>query len=145
MKPEHEKQEPSPHEPLLRDIFAEDFDTREHSARDVNLLLGEFRLAYWRRKMRGVLLAAAAMLVAGLLTSVYTREDKSEQVAEGTPPIATPKNAADISISLPPKPENLTDEELLNLFPPGSCFLAEFNGKQVLVFTDPELDATVLR
>jgi hypothetical protein len=145
MKAEHKKQESSRHEPLLRDIFAEDFDTSGQSARDMNLLLGEFRLAYRRRKIRGVLLAAAAALGIGLLTSVYTRDDRTKQVAEGTRPIAAPKSAADLSTSLPAKSESLTDEELLNLFPPGSCFLAELNGKQVLVFIDPELDGTVHR
>jgi hypothetical protein len=33
----------------------------------------------------------------------------------------------------------LTDDELLALFPKGSCFLAEVDGKKELVFLDPEV------
>jgi hypothetical protein len=41
------------------------------------------------------------------------------------------------------RPENgkyLTDDELLALFPAGSCFLAEVDGKKKLVFFDPEVE-----
>ena len=33
----------------------------------------------------------------------------------------------------------LTDDELLALFPEGSCFLAEVDGKKEQVFLDPEV------
>jgi hypothetical protein len=38
----------------------------------------------------------------------------------------------------------LSDEELLRSFPPGSCFLAEVNGKTVLVFTDESVKKELL-
>jgi hypothetical protein len=44
---------------------------------------------------------------------------------------------------LPAKPEKpiyLTDGELLALFPEGSCFLAEVDGKKKLVFLDPKVE-----
>jgi len=34
----------------------------------------------------------------------------------------------------------LTDDELIALFPPGSCFLAEVDGKKKLVFLDPKVE-----
>jgi hypothetical protein len=33
----------------------------------------------------------------------------------------------------------ISDEELLAIFPPGSCFYAEVDGQKILVFTDPEV------
>jgi len=33
----------------------------------------------------------------------------------------------------------LTDEQLVALFPAGSCFIAEVNGQKKLVFVDPEV------
>jgi hypothetical protein len=37
-------------------------------------------------------------------------------------------------------PIYLTDSELLALFPEGSCFLAEVDGKKKLVFLDPKVE-----
>ena len=34
----------------------------------------------------------------------------------------------------------LTDQELLALFPPGSCFLAEVDGQKKLIFFDPKVE-----
>jgi hypothetical protein len=39
-----------------------------------------------------------------------------------------------------PEPHSLTDEELIAKFPPGSCFMAEVNGKKILVFKDPQVE-----
>ena len=36
---------------------------------------------------------------------------------------------------------SLNDEELLAIFPEGSCFIAEVDGKKTLVFHDPEVRA----
>ena len=38
------------------------------------------------------------------------------------------------------EPRYLTDGELLALFPNGSCFLAEVDGKKELIFLDPEVE-----
>ena len=43
----------------------------------------------------------------------------------------------------PAGPENgkyLTDDELIALFPAGSCFLAEVDGKKKLIFFDPTVE-----
>jgi hypothetical protein len=34
----------------------------------------------------------------------------------------------------------MTDKELLASFPEGSCFLAEVDGKEELIFVDPNLE-----
>lgn len=140
MKTEKERREQ-----LLRDVFAEDFDRTERATRETQLLLREFRLAYWRRKTNRVLLAVAAMVAVGVFTTLYTRD------AETSPqtvflPATTPSNPQlPITDSAASKTRDyLTDKELLSLFPPDSCFLAELDGKQVLVFKDPAVAAAVL-
>jgi hypothetical protein len=42
------------------------------------------------------------------------------------------------------RPSGMSDDELLRSFPPGSCFLAEVNGKTVLVFTDESVKRAVM-
>ena len=39
----------------------------------------------------------------------------------------------------------LTDEELIASFPSNSCFLAEVEERQILVFVDPSVEEKVLR
>jgi hypothetical protein len=48
-----------------------------------------------------------------------------------------------VSYPAPPSksvPRYMTDKELLASFPKGSCFLAEVDGKQELIFVDPNLE-----
>jgi hypothetical protein len=40
----------------------------------------------------------------------------------------------------PERSKYLTDGELIALFPPGSCFLAEVDGQKKLVFFDPQVE-----
>jgi hypothetical protein len=125
---------------LLADIFAEDFGPSKDAGSEMNLLLREVRLAHWRRKTRRVLLAAAAVFAVGILTALYTR-DNSRQISS-----LSPAGSAHLAPRTPStdRAEFISDEQLLSLFPPGSCFLAELDGKQVLVFKDPSLAASLL-
>ena len=43
--------------------------------------------------------------------------------------------------ALPPIEGELNDQELVALFPEGSCFIAEVNGKKKLVFSDAAVRA----
>jgi hypothetical protein len=132
-------------ERLLGDVFAEDFKEPEHG--DMNLLLREFRRAYWRRKASAVLLAAAAVFAVGILSALYLR-DARQETSFAASTVASPGPEQSVSASAPKTGESsdyLSDEELLNLFPANSCFLAEFDDKQVLVFKDPALAAAVLK
>jgi hypothetical protein len=59
------------------------------------------------------------------------------------PHSGAPSVAAQVPNIPPLKPNlaaaaRLTDEQLLASFPPGTCALAEINGRQVLVFHNPE-------
>jgi hypothetical protein len=59
------------------------------------------------------------------------------------PPAPIPVRVAQTAPAPPAPPEKsiyLTDGQLLALFPRGSCFLAEVDGKKKLVFFDPEVE-----
>src|SRR5688572_28720239 len=129
MKPESEKE---CRQRLLRDLFADDFDSSQQIPEHQRVLLREFRLAHWRRKTSRALVAASAVLLIAFLTSFSLRK-RSQQISSSLPPDHATTNTIR-SAAL------ISDEELLGLFPPNSCFLAEFNGKQVLVFNDPTLN-----
>ena len=51
----------------------------------------------------------------------------------------TPQRLA-LKVTTPPSVKYLTDAELLALFPPGSCFLAEVDGQKKLIFFDPKVE-----
>jgi hypothetical protein len=51
----------------------------------------------------------------------------------------TPQRLA-LNAPEPPSLKYLTDQELLALFPPGSCFLAEVDGQKKLIFFDPKVE-----
>jgi len=140
MKTEKERQEQ-----LLREVFAEGFDRTECATRETQLLLREFRLAYWRRKANRVLLTVAAVVAIGVFTTLYTRDAETSTQTVVLPATAPSNSRLSITASAASKTgDYLTDNELLNLFPPDSCFLAELDGKQVLVFKDPAVAAAVL-
>ena len=125
MKSEND-QDPRPR--LLREVFAEDFEPAPEELREV---LREFRVAWWRRKTVRVMLAAAALVALAVFAPYYLRE-------EGAQPNALVSSAT-VEVVTARKVETISDEELLSLFPQGSCFLAELDGKQVLVFKDSKL------
>jgi hypothetical protein len=57
-------------------------------------------------------------------------------------PLATDHQLAKRSSEVSPdpvKPHDLSDKALLDLFPPGSCFIAEIDGKKELIFLDPRV------
>jgi len=59
-------------------------------------------------------------------------------VAEAPPRLAVIQPEA--PPAQPEKAKYLTDGELIALFPPGSCFLAEVDGQKKLVFFDPQVE-----
>lgn len=50
------------------------------------------------------------------------------------------ERVAGLPVAKAEQPTYLTDGELLALFPEGSCFLAEVDGKKKLVFYDPKVE-----
>jgi hypothetical protein len=125
MKSENEK---DPRHRLLGEVFAEDFEPAPEEMREV---LREFRVAWWRRRTVRAVLAAAAVAALGVFAPSYLRNG-----ARNPNPVVF---SATVEVATPEKVEMISDEELLSLFPPDSCFLAELDGKQVLVFKDAKL------
>lgn len=88
-----------------------------------------------RQRLRRLTRVAATVLVLCALLALALRWSR--------PPAATPSPVVTRRSPSPKTAEAvryLTDEELLALFPGGSCVLAEIDGRKELVFLDPKLE-----
>jgi len=132
-------------DPLLNDLL-DDARYGEFRADLKQRTLAEFRRQRQLRRIR----SRTALIIVGCLLGVgiwnWKRPWPDASVA-GTvmPPPSVPAIAApgilQDSNSLP----TISDDGLLALFPPGSCFLAELDGKLTLVFHDSNLRDEVMR
>jgi hypothetical protein len=122
-------------EELLRDVFAEiDLAGAEWSAAKRSAL-GEFRRA---RRTRSLSRLSGLLAVFSLSTVLFWPRPQPETLTPA--PLLSAAPPAQTQDTPPEKPDYLiSDEELLAAFPPGSCFLAEFDGKTRLVFVDERL------
>ncbi len=80
-----------------------------------------------RRSLRGGL-AAAAVLLAAAVAIWQTRHP--------APAPATPHPVAAAPVQPTPGIPHMTDEQLLALFPKGSCAIVEIEGRKQLIFFD---------
>jgi len=122
------KTNPDPHEEdaLLEAVLRDD-SWQAANATAKQEALGVFQARQRLRRLTRWGGAAAALAVAAAACWIISQPDK-------TPPRAAGHMAG-------PNPINyLTDDELLALFPPGSCFLAEVDGQKELVFFDPKVE-----
>jgi hypothetical protein len=123
------------HRRLLNEVLRDDLDTRKAA-------LVTFRRArFLRRAGRAGLVIVGGAAIAGALLFQQREVNPTRQVIAGNetrtdlPQVPGTTNQREF-----PK---LTDEQLIASFPPNSCFLAEVDGRQVLVFTDPQVEAQV--
>ena len=125
---------------LLNDVLLDAFsDANNGSTRQ--LALASFRRARFLRRV--CRLSAVATVIAGLAAGILlwqsrvTKETPGDLAANAhsVKPGRTQEPGGQHSEALP----TLTDEELVASFPPNTCFLAEVDGRQVLVFTDVNL------
>jgi hypothetical protein len=111
--------------------------TNQRFARHDAVVSERARRAFRRRRLIGRVLAATpVILAAGLLVMIWippTESDAPPHGAAGVLPVEP------MVIERAEQARSLTDDGLLELFPEGSCFLAEVNGRKVLVFHDPEV------
>jgi hypothetical protein len=122
---------------LLNDLLREDDGAKQAA-------LAAFRRARFVRRVGRV---SALVVLAGVAVSIgilFSRHNVGTNVRTmaGNGP-STNVGRADDSKKQPEVP-TLTDEQLLASFPPNSCFLAEIDGRQVLVFMDPAVEEQVL-
>src|SRR5688500_114307 len=79
----------------------------------------------------------AALFVAAATVGVLViQPDAAKEVPLGISANVQPSERSDMP--------TLTDEELIALFPSNSCFLAEVEGRQILVFLDPKVEETAV-
>ena len=89
----------------------------------------------WMRRAGAVAIVAVGMAIDAAVHWHGRRQ------APLPPQIASKEPAPPVASAAP---RYLTDQELLALFPRGSCFLAEVGGKKQLVFFNPEDERTYL-
>jgi len=95
--------------------------------------LRSFTASKRRRRIAFVATQAAAILfLAGALTW---------GLAHSPRPLPAPESAiaANTEKASPSFPNLITEEQMLAMFPPGSCVLAEINGEKQLVFLDAKM------
>jgi len=126
---------------LLNEVLGED------SFQAFNDGLKQHALREFRRARLVRRIASVSMIAAGLVAVAFV----SSQLFHGQTSPA-PANAATAKIARAPIPsadlekgngavmqDTLTDEQLVASFPSNSCFLAEVEGRKILVFRNPGL------
>jgi hypothetical protein len=124
---------------LLNEVFHTDsFDA--FSGKLKERAWAEFCRARFIRRIAlisGVAAAVTALVAGGLL---FRASDRNKTSTLATMPVRTEaKRSTAVQAEAPTKDATLTDEQLLAFFPADSCFIAEVDGRKILVFRNPEL------
>ncbi len=127
--------DPEPRDPLL-DAVLQDDHWRTLDQELKSAAVGAFR-RHRRRRRHFRWGVGALVLMAVTVTALY-RPHPLLTAHHPRPEVQTiPSSDSDGVRYLP-------DDELLKLFPPGSCVLLEIAGRTRLVFLDPEVERTYL-
>ena len=120
-----------PPEDLLLNALLRDEEWQAASTAIKSRALGTFRARQQTRRLARWTLGAAACvaLIAGV-AYWFGHTAGSRPATVSYPPAPVRESA----------PQYMTDQELLASFPRGSCFLAEVDGKEELIFVDPNLE-----
>ena len=132
--------EPSdPKRRLLNEVFRTDsFDA--FSGRLKKRAWAEFRRARFIRRI--ALISGATAVVTALVTGglLFRASERNRTRSVVTMPVRSEsKRPTPVQAEVPAKDATLTDEQLLALFPADSCFIAEADGRKILVFRSPEV------
>ena len=124
---------------LLNEVFRTD-SIDSFSGQLKERAWAEFRRARLIRRIALISSAAAAVtaLVAGGLFFRASERNKTRSLA--IMPVRTEaKQPTAVQAEAPANDATLTDEQLLAFFPADSCFIAEADGRKILVFRSSEL------
>jgi hypothetical protein len=124
---------------LLNEVFRTD-SIDSFSVQVKERAWAEFLRARFVRRIALISSAAVAMsaLVAGGLLFRASERNKARSLA--TMPVRPEsKRPTPVHAEAPTNDATLTDEQLLAFFPADSCFIAEVDGRKILVFRDPEI------
>lgn len=132
--------EPSdPRRKLLNEVFRTDsLDAFDGQLKE--RAWAEFRRARLIRRT-GLIsaLAVTATLVTGGLLFRASERNKTRALVQTMLTRTESKQSAPVRAEARAGDTTLTDEQLLAFFPPDSCFLAEVDGRKILVFRNPEV------
>jgi len=125
---------------LLNELFRAD-SLDPLSGRLKEQAWAEFRRARFIRRIALISSAAAVVtaLVAGGLLFRASERNKTRALVTTIPVQTESKQPAAVQAEASANDATLTDEQLLAFFPPDSCFIAEADGRKILVFRSPEL------
>ena len=132
-----------PSDPLLDVLLAE---TAALDAMHSAGLAALRRRRRWRTVRVTVGSAAVAACLLFVMRAPWNEQTRNSQIAP--PSLAKSANAPLLDVSLPgasPAVSELDDDELLGQFPPGTCTIAEVDGRKMLVFLGDEARAKYLR
>jgi hypothetical protein len=126
------KTNPDFEDPLLDAVLGDDEWQAVNAAAKAKAM-GAFHARQRRRRfIRGTsgIVALTAILAGGFYwVNRPTNNSSAKIIAVPEAPAKQPKTG-----------RTLSDEQLLAAFPPGSCFIAEVNGRKELVFLEPEVE-----
>ena len=124
---------------LLNEVFRTDsFDAFSGQLKE--RAWAEFRRARFIRRI--ALISSATAAVMALVTGglLFRASERSKTRTLATTPVRTEaKRPTAVQAEAPANDATLTDEQLLAFFPADSCFIAEADGRKILVFRSPEL------
>ena len=125
----------TPKERLLDDLLQEAAGPGWRAAAKEHSLAAFRRARFWKRVGHVSQLAAIFLVLAAGAFYFRTRP---------VSPVPLVKNERSSQPAPPPLP-TLTDEQLVASFPPDTCYLAEVDGRMILVFVDPALQEKYVR
>jgi hypothetical protein len=124
---------------LLNEVFRTD-SSDAFSGQLKERAWAEFRRARFIRRIAsisGVALTVTALVAGGLL---FRASERSKTRSLATMRVGTEaERPTAVQGEAPANDATLTDEQLLAFFPADSCFIAEADGRKILVFHSPEL------
>ena len=130
----------------LLDEVLQDESFKEFDARLRQQALAEFRCGQFIRKIASISSLAALVIASAIGGFFFLEEHPKRDSSPASDRAANPHESPEASIKAPGKEvSTLTDEELIASFPPNSCYLAEVDGRQILVFRDSKLRSQYLR
>jgi hypothetical protein len=138
-------EQPEPKQRLLEDLLADDPAGGNSAKQHAMAVFRQARLfKHVARVSRVAALIAVLAVGAFLFRAQLVKDRPGSQAFRGIPDRAVeqePTSGTADSRALP----TLSDEELLASFPPHSCYLAEVDGRKILVFADSSLQKKYLR
>ena len=121
-----------------------EFNSSTHNTAVKTATLRAFQQRYRVRRLLRLSLVFAALISALSLFHATKRPIQlTEMSGNGQAPAAFDDHGLKITAQAP-NSSIISDEDLLALFPPGSCWLAEIDGRKQLIFADDALQSNYM-